>query len=192
MMESIKMLVVLTLIAGSCGLLLAFVHNETKQQIEEMVLKYVQGPAVQSVLKGSDNDSTILKDRQKIKIDNKEITVFIGKKEGKIWSIAYESAASGFGGDLGVMVGYDIVANKLTGIGITSHKETPGVGSRVTQEIFTKKFKGKPATANFKLKKDKGEIDALTGASVSSGAASTAVTKSVKLYEDIKKKVVSL
>jgi electron transport complex protein RnfG len=152
-----------------------------------MIMRYVQGPAVSSVLREADNGKDLINSLRQVTINGTELTVFIGMKDGGIWAIAYESEAEGFGGTMGVMTGYELQNDRLTGIGITTHKETPGIGSRTTEELFTKRFAGKPVNADFKLKQNGGEIDALTGASVSSGAVSAAVQKNVAVYPTIKK-----
>lgn len=45
------------------------------------------------------------------------MTVFPGKKDGRLVAVALEHFGKGFGGDVGVMVGYDVNRDTLTGIG---------------------------------------------------------------------------
>jgi len=187
MKEIIKMLVVLTVITGVCGFFLAGVRGFTKDRIQEQELTYVKGPAVEEVLAGSDND--LIKDRQEVEVDGEPVIVFIGKKDGNPWAVAYETGAAGFGGDIGVMIGVNLEDGALTGIGITTHKETPGVGSRVTHADFRAAFKGKPLGSPFKVADDGGEIDAISGATVSSKAVCTAVTGGAGMFERIKNDV---
>ena len=182
------MIVSLTLICGVCGFLLAGVHAMTKVRIEEQILKYVQMPAVKSVLATSDND--LLGDRRKISVDGSEMTVFTGKKGGTVWALAYETIVDGAQGKLGVIVGVDVSTDKLTGIGITTCAETPGIGDRIKEETFKNLFKERSITDNLGLKKDNGVIDAITGATYSSQATCDAVVKGVSLYKKIKAEVV--
>ena len=188
MKEIAKMLIVLTSICGICGLLLATVKDSTKVRIEEQELLNVKGPAVKKVLAGSSND--LIKDRKKLKIKDKEIVVFVGKKNDQVWAIAYEVAGKGFGGDISLMVGFDVVSDKLTGIGVTLHKETPGLGSRIAEDGFASIFKGKEMGSAFKIKGDGGEIDAITGATISSRGVCSAVTRGIEIYNEIKSQVV--
>jgi electron transport complex protein RnfG len=153
------------------------------------MLTYVQGPKVKIVLEGSDND--LVTDRRKILVNGEELLLFVGKKNDKPWSIAYETVGKGFGGDLKVMVGYDLDQDKLAGIQIISHKETPGIGARVTEDQFTQTFKGVDIGLNFALKSSGGDIDAISGASYSSRGVAEAIRKSIALYPDIKKKVLT-
>jgi electron transport complex protein RnfG len=186
--DYIKMVVVLTAIAAVCGFLLAAVKDFTAVRIQEQILVNVKGPAVNRVLETSTND--LIGDRREIEIDGKKYLVFVGKKDDKPWALSFESSGGGFGGDIGVMVGFDLASDRLTGIGIITHQETPGLGARIVEPSFTDRFKGKPLTTVFKVKKDNGEIDALSGATNSSRGVCEAVTKAITLYPAVKQKVV--
>jgi electron transport complex protein RnfG len=185
--QYIKMIVVLTGIATACGFLLSMVKQVTAVRIEEQILVNVKLPAVKTVLESSTND--LIRDRQTIKIDGQDYVVFIGIKDGKSWSVAFENKAPGFGGDIGVMVGFNLEKDVLTGIGILTHQETPGLGARISETAFTDNFKNKPITAVFKVKKENGEVDAVSGATNSSRGVCTAVQKCIAAYPAIKKKV---
>lgn len=187
MMQYVKMIVVLTGIATVCGFLLSAVKEFTAVRIEEQILVNVKLPAVRTVLESSTND--LVQDRQTIKIDEQEYVVFIGKKEGKPWAIAFENKGPGFGGDIGVMVGFDLQKDVLTGIGILTHQETPGMGARITETAFTDQFKNKSITAVYKVKKENGEVDAISGATNSSKGVCTAVQKCIALYPALKERV---
>lgn len=185
MKEAMQMIIVLSLICAICGMALSGFRDMTAERIEYQVLTNVQGPKVKLVLEGSDNN--LVTDRKKITIDGEEILLFVGKKGDKPWAIAYETVGNGFGGELKVMVGYRLDKDKLTGIQVISHKETPGVGSKVTEDQFTKGFKGVDINLKFLPKNDGGNIDAVSGASYSSRGVCEAIQKSVALYPRIKK-----
>ena len=88
-----------------------------------------------------------------------------------------------------MMVGYDLKKNDLTGIQVVSHKETPGVGSRVTEDQFTMNFKGLPVDVKFSGGPCPGDIDAISGASYSSAGVCEAVKNSVAIYPKVKEKI---
>ncbi len=187
MKEIIKMLVVLTVICLVCGLGLALVKDGTQEQIKQQVLLNVQGPAVNSVLKGSDND--LIKDSKEITVNDQKIVLFVGKKNGAPWAYAYEVFATGFGGDIGVIVGFDLKKDVLTGIGVTMCKETAGLGARIKESGFQEPFRNKKLKTNFKVKNDDGDIDAISGATISSRGVCTAIQKAIELSKDVKKKI---
>jgi electron transport complex protein RnfG len=161
----------------------------TAARIENQVLLNVEGPKVKLVLKGAENN--LLADRKKVDVNGKQFLVFIGKQNDKPWAIAYETLGTGFGGELKVMVGYDVHTNKLTGIQIISNQETPGVGSRVTQSQFTDRFQGLAIGTDFALKADGGAIDGISGATYSSRGVCEAIRKSIELYPQVKKEVLA-
>ncbi|MDE5682291.1 MAG: FMN-binding protein, partial [Mailhella sp.] len=66
--------------------------------------------------------------------------------------------------------------------------ETPGLGSRVSEESFTKQFKGKPYAVA--LKNQGGEIDAISGATVSSNGTVLAVNDAGNQYTMLKDEII--
>jgi electron transport complex protein RnfG len=185
MMEIIRMVVVLSVITGLSGFILSTIKVATEPIIEEQVLANVQGPALKQVLLQATNDP--IADRKPLVLPGSEqkVLVFPSLKDGKLQAVAIEGAGSGYGGDVNVIVGFDINADKVLGISVTTHKETPGLGSRVQENAFTKQFKSKdPAKAT--LKKDGGDIDAISGVTVSSGAVTDAVKQASGWYSALK------
>lgn len=184
MREIIKMIVVLSAICGLSGFCLSYLKQLTAPAIENQVLTYVQGPAIKQVLADTDNDP--IADRKKFTnpTTGKEINVFPAIKGGKLVAIALEDFGAGFGGDIGVIVGFNVENDTLAGIGVTTMKETPGLGTVVADARFTKQFKKQPM--NVDLKSKGGQIDALSGATISSTGVVTAVQNAAKVYQAIK------
>ncbi len=190
MRESVQMVLVLFAICTVCGAALSGIRKATAERIEYQVLMNVQGPKVKKVLEGSEND--LISDRVKLVVKGQELLLFIGKKDGRPWAIAYETTGRGFGGDIKLMVGYDLREDKLAGIEVVSHKETPGVGARVTEDQFKTQFKGREIDAKFFIKNEGGEVDAVSGATISSRGVCEAIRKSIALYPEVKKRVLEM
>lgn len=185
MMELLRMVVVLSVITGLSGFILSTIKVATDPIIEEQVLANVQGPALKEVLLQATNDP--IADRKPLSLPGTEqqVLVFPALKDGKLQAVAIEGAGQGYGGDVNVIVGFDVGADKVLGISVTTHKETPGLGSRVQENAFTKQFKAKdPAKAV--LKKDGGDIDAISGVTVSSVAVTDAVKQAAGWYAALK------
>ena len=85
-------------------------------------------------------------------------------------------APSGFGGNLNVMVGVDN-AGVCTGVSIISHAETSGLGANATKESFRDQFVGKSGTQA--VTQDGGEINAHTGATITSRAVTSGVNSAL-------------
>ena len=185
MREIIHMLVVLSLICAGSGAILVNLKQVTKDKIERQVLTYVQGPALLSVLENRDNDP--IAERAEVN----GVTVFPAKKDGRLVGVAIETAAPGYSGDVGVMVGFDVHTDTLLGIGITTQTETPGLGSRVMLPSFTGQFAGHDLDSMDLSTRD-GDIDGVSGATYSSTGAVNAVAKAIKIYEEIKPQLQSV
>lgn len=185
MMEILRMVVVLSVITGLSGFILSTIKVATDPIIEEQVLANVQGPALKQVLLHATNDPIV--DRKPLTLPGteQEVLVFPALKDGKLQAVAIEGAGQGYGGDVNVIVGFDVGADKVLGISVTTHKETPGLGSRIQENAFTKQFRSKePAKAT--LKKDGGDIDAISGVTVSSIAVTDAVKQAAGWYAALK------
>ncbi len=179
MREIISMIVVLSCICGISGLALSYLKISTATLIEEQVLTYVQAPALEQVFPESSNDP--LKDRQNFEIDGKQMAVFPVKQNGKLTGLAFETFSPGYGGDIGVLVGFNLENDRLAGIGITTMKETPGLGTRVADAKYTRQFTG-GHPAEVQLSASGGSIDAVSGATISSAATIDAVNKAADIY----------
>lgn len=187
MLAVIRMVVVLAAICGLSGFALSYLKITTAPRIEEQVLTYVQGPAILKVF--PDIDNSPIAERRKFELpDGRKVTVFPGRKAGKLVGVAIEDFGKGFGGEVGVMVGFDVNRDTLTGIGVTTMKETPGLGTRIADPGFTAQFPGKPA--DVRLKAQGGDIDAVSGATISSNGAITALGNAARVYAALKPEIV--
>ena len=188
MREMIQMVVILTILSCVSGGLLASIRNGTQEKIEYQQLKFVKGPAIRSILEGSSNDP--ITDRFKITDGDSERSFYVGVFEGKASAVAFETSGKGYGGDIGVMIGVDLDNDKIIGVGVTTHSETPGLGSRAkTDPSFTAQFKEQPLEGTFQVTTDGGKVDALSGATLTSRGVSNALTDAAKLYATLKPKI---
>ncbi|MBO4220521.1 MAG: FMN-binding protein [Clostridia bacterium] len=92
---------------------------------------------------------------------------------------AVGTTANGFGGKIEMLVGIEN-GGKIRGVKIISLSETPNVGSRVDDEEYLSGYKGKSGI--LKLKED---IDAISGASISSRAVLAGVNSVMQLGLDV-------
>lgn len=188
MREMIKMVVVLTVISLLSGGLLAALREATQERIENQVLEYVKGPAIREIFSKVTNDPVA--NRFQITDGKVPHTFFVGVIDGEPRGVALESSGKGYGGAVGLMVGIDVKENKILGVGVTTHSETPGLGARAkTDPAFTGQFKGIPAAGAVKVTQDGGAINALSGATISSRAVASGVTDAIALYEKFKPQI---
>ncbi len=182
MRDMIKMVVVLTVLSAFSGGLLAAIRNGTKERIENQQLQLVKGPVIHEIMANASNDPVA--DRFKLTDGDTERTFFVGKFDGKANTVAFETFGKGYGGDVGLMVCVNTDSNKIIGVGVTTHSETPGLGARAkTDPNFAAQFKGQPLTAPFAVSGDGGKINALSGATITSRAVCAAASAAEKVYQ---------
>jgi Na+-translocating ferredoxin:NAD+ oxidoreductase subunit G len=187
--EMIKMVVVLTFLSVISGGALAYVQKSTTTSIEDNKLQFIKGPAIKSILSGTSNNP--ISDRFTIEQGEKQDIFFVGKYDGNLKAVAFESSGKGFGGDVGIVVGVDLDTDKIMGVSVTTHSETPGVGARAkTDPTFVSQFKGQAFQDTFKVKADGGQVDAIGGATITSRAVSAALTDASKLYHELKPQII--
>jgi len=138
------------------------------------------------------------------KINDKASPYYIAKnKNNKVIGYAITDEANGYAGPIKVMIGVDPLF-KIIGTRVLYQNETPGLGDKIVEVISNKtwgtvikgnsseetnlkphfqvQFEGKQTPV--KLKQDGGEIEAITGATISSRAFVTAINNGVgKLKE---------
>lgn len=190
MREMVKMVLVLTILSFLSGGLLAYINEGTKEKIANQILEFVKGPAVRKILKDATNDP--IADRFEIKDGDITRSFFVGIIDGKPRAVAFETIGKGgYGGDVGLMVGIDVDDDKLIGVGVTTHSETPGMGARAeTDPNFVAQFQGLPVKGPKKVTQDGGTINALSGATFTSRAVSLATTEAGQIYERLKPQLV--
>jgi electron transport complex protein RnfG len=185
MREMIKMLIVLTVLATMSGGLLAAIRDNTKDRIENQVLEFVKGPAIRSILEGASNDP--IKDRFQLKVGETEHTFFVGVIDGEPSAVTFETSGKGYGGDVGLMVGIDVKNNQIKGVGVTTHAETPGMGAKAkTDPSFVAQFRALPLGQPVNVTGDGGSINAISGATITSRAVTSATNDALKIYDEIK------
>ncbi len=189
MREMLSMIVVLTVLASVSGGLLAAVKSGTELRIEEQVLKFQKAPAIESLFSDVTNDP--LKERFNLETGETTIQIFPGKMPDGSMAVAFETLGKGgYGGDIGLMVAIDMDKDQLVGARVTTHAETPGLGSRAKDDLtFVSQFNDKSLDTNLALKADNGTISAISGATVTSRAITRAAIEAQTLYNDLKPEI---
>ena len=123
---------------------------------------------------------------QTIEVNSLPIVAHTATVADKAVGYAVESISkNGFGGTVRLMVGFD-TAGKIININVLEQKETPGLGTKMTDEgnVLLASFKDKNASEiNMTVKKDGGDVDALTAATISSRAYAEAVAVAYEAFK---------
>jgi electron transport complex protein RnfG len=180
-----RLVAVLSGICAAAGFALAGVYEMTKEPIAyQKKLEVIR--SLEAVLPGLGTDpESFYLDMQRE--DGSPVRVFRAKGEAgdNVAGAAFQVIApDGYSGNIYIMMGV-LPDEKLGGIVILSHAETPGLGSPIAEESWNGTFKGRSLdNTNFKVKKDGGDIDQLTGATISPRAVSGAVEKGLIWFRE--------
>ena len=97
------------------------------------------------------------------------------------------TSQNGYGADLQIAVGIS-KDGTLAGFSVISNNETPGFGANCTNPEFTSQFKGKSAEGMLTFTKDgnasESEIDAISGATITTNAVTEAVNGAIVFYQE--------
>lgn len=183
MKNSLKGIITLCLIAAVCGGILGLTYDATKDTIAAIEKK--ESLQLDVILPGLNAD------------EPKEMNVKL-EENGPI-SSAYEVYSKG------ELVGHAIISNaqgmghlkmtvgitkdgKIGGLKIVSHAETPGIGDIVEKESFMGRYKEKSVDKELKIVKTtpsaENEVEAVTGATITSTGVTKAVNEAIKFYKE--------
>ena len=172
-----NMLIALMVITIVSGGVLGYVYGLTKPTIDKVEAdKNLK--AINEVLK---TDVEIVKTETQVIGDLTYNLAYSG--DNQFIGAAIKTSSDGFGGKIELMVGMlnNGVINKIS---ILSQTETPGLGANMVNDKFKGQFDGKdPKIFTLKVKKDGGDVDAITAATISSRAVSEAIQKAVDGFE---------
>ncbi len=182
------MVLVLVLTALVMSGILALVNHITEGPISEQKEKSLTD-GIKTVMGGGEleimSNDTISRDMDGDQKDDVFI-VHRASSGGKELGAAVERKTQGFGGDLKVLVGFDN-EGAILGYTILETTETPGLGAKA-DTWFQKGEKGDIIGKNpeqlLKVKKDDGEVDAITASTITSRAFLKAVNQAYMAFTD--------
>ena len=119
----------------------------------------------------------------KVDVDSNEYVCYLGKdSDGKTVGYAVTTQDKSYGGAIEIMTGFD-ADGKITGIEILKIDDTPGLGMNAKKDNFKNEFKGKSGELTVsKSATDENEIQALTGATITSKAVTRCVNLATQIF----------
>ena len=164
--------IVLTVICLAAALALAFTYNGTKDRIAQQ--EEAKTVAVrQTLLPAAASFEAV---------DGSEVYRGVDANGAAVGYVTVNTV-KGFGGDVEISVAVD-PEGVIQGISVggANFKETAGLGAKSKEPAFTEQFAGK--TAPVALKKNGGEIDAITAATITSSAVVRGVNDAVTMLAE--------
>ncbi|HEY5470462.1 MAG TPA: RnfABCDGE type electron transport complex subunit G [Bacteroidales bacterium] len=171
-----NMVLSLTLISLGAAACLGFVYQMTKVPIELSVLNKKLSAIKLVVPEFTNNPNDEMYRLATGEGDSLEI--YPAKKDGEIVGYAVNTYTNkGFSGNINLMAGFR-PDGTIINISVLEQKETPGLGTKMTEPKFKDQFNGKNPSGFFlKVKKDGGQVDAITAATISSRAFCDAIQR---------------
>ena len=177
-----NLILVMSLISAVSALALAYTYSVTKEPRAMVEVKKTVA-ALESVLPAFDNNPAEEKYPHP-EAQYAEMEFFPAAKGGQRvgWAVKTYSD-NGFDSRIWIMVGFD-AEKKIYGTQVLAQTETPGLGTKMTADKFRDQFKGKdPVQFQLKVKKDGGQVDALTAATITSRAFCDALDRAFRALE---------
>ncbi|MDS4022547.1 MAG: electron transport complex subunit RsxG [Candidatus Competibacter sp.] len=169
------------------GILLAVTNRLTAGDIAARALEDRRA-SLSQVIPDPIHDNNPVTDTHTLKdAEGKPLTVYRARVRGKVTGVAYEIHGPGYAGQIRLMLGVG-ADGRVLGVSVLAHKETPGLGDKIEArksdwiQRFTGLTLGHPPLEKWKVKKDGGEFDQFTGATITPRAVVGAVRDGLELF----------
>ncbi|WP_299013635.1 electron transport complex subunit RsxG [uncultured Photobacterium sp.] len=182
---------VLAIFALLATSLVSVTHLLTEDRIQEQQQKELL-KVLNQVIPADSHDNEIYKSCTLVTSEQylgtpEAMPAYLAEKEGKVSGVAIEAIApDGYNGAIKLIVGLN-TDGVVTGVRILNHNETPGLGDKIDTRItdwiysFTGKKLNDEKDTSWAVRKDGGDFDQFTGATITPRAVVGAV-KNVSLY----------
>jgi electron transport complex protein RnfG len=183
--SSLRMVATLGAAGALAGLLIVMVFTVTLAPIEAHKAEVLRR-AVSGVLNNPVRYETLYATAQSV-FEVPPATgaekIYVGlNAHGQITGVAIKAGAAGFQDVITLIYGFDPSTGQLLGMKVLESRETPGLGDKIEKdEVFAAQFKGAapPLVATKRATGALGEIDAISGATISSRAVVRIINRSL-------------
>jgi Na+-translocating ferredoxin:NAD+ oxidoreductase subunit G len=176
------------------GLLLALTHQLTQEDIAARAMEDRQN-SLAAVIPDAIHDNNPVVDTIVLKVANGEgLTVYRAKKGDQVTGVAYEISGIGYAGPVKLMLGV-AADGRVLGVRALAHKETPGLGDKIEIkkgdwiERFTGLSLGHPPIEKWKVKKDGGQFDQFSGATITPRGVVGAIREGLVFFDTHKQQM---
>ncbi len=189
MKEIVKLGALLLVVCAISASLLGFANEMTKDKIVEQ-REYQSQQSRIAVLPEADRFEAIdqAKFEEIVSANERVLEVFTGFSGDTVVGYVVKTAPNGFSGAVEVITGIDM-DGRLSGVRIGSHAETPGLGANATLPDFYTQYEGLDSSREVKTVKippGDNEIQAISGATITSKAVTEGVTFASEVFNKLK------
>ena len=180
--DIIKPVAVLLAICIIIPLALSLTNRITKDKIAELDEKNSR-ETMANLIKADSFTEEEFKDGEN------DFTYNLALKDGEIIGYIFKTAEKGYGGDVSVMTAVNVDGTVKSVAVLDVSNETPGLGQNAAKESFYSQYEGK--TSGISLLKNgadsaKNEVNAVTGATITSTAVNKAVNQALEQFKCVK------
>ena len=157
---------------------LSIVYSFTKEPIEKQKRK-TQETAMKEVLP----QASEYRDMQAEKTGS-IVAVYGGYANGDLVGFVVELSPEGYSGKIDLMVGISAIEEKITGMRVLRHSETPGLGANAVKEDFYRRYDNRALVSLGVVRASPGEndIQAITSSTITTRAITGAVNEAIEWY----------
>lgn len=185
--------ITLAAIAAICTSLVALTYHYTAERIaanDKALLEQSLAPALSDLFfdSGVSESRLVVAPPHELPGDDEALIYRIYAQGEPVAVLFVVTARDGFAGPIRILLGVDM-QGVITGIRILKHKETPGLGDKIEarRSDWVHQFAGRsiedPVVTDWAIRRDGGQFDQLTGASVTPRAVVKAMRDTLIYFE---------
>jgi electron transport complex protein RnfG len=183
--------IILGLFCLGFGLILASTDRVTSQPIAQRALEDKQNSLAQ-VIPDALHDNNLVQDTLTVTTpEGKQVIVYRARRAGQVTGVAFPIEGSGYAGEIRLMLAVD-TQGRILGVRALAHKETPGLGDKIEVAKsdwitrFTGQSLGAPPVEKWKVKKDGGQFDQFSGATITPRGVVKAIREGLAFFAENK------
>ena len=160
----------------------SIVYNQTFEPIERQTRR-TQEAAMRAVLPQADDFRELAAEAS-----GSIAAVFEGSSGGQLIGYVVALSPVGYSGNIDLMVGISARDEKISGMRILRHSETPGLGALAARESFYRRFDDRPLVPLAVVRTSPGEheISAITSSTITTRAITDAVNEAINWFETVR------
>ena len=182
------------LLAITCGLaafLLVATETVTRPLINQRLAED-QRMLLTQVLSNAPFTNDVFAERSEVLFNGKTYQVYPVRNNRGVFAHVIKGREEGYSGEITFLVGVDL-SGLITGVRVVSHSETPGLGDKIelakSPWVLSFNHHSLANTAIWKVKKDGGEFDQFSGATITPRSVVRGVYNALEAMENLSKKV---
>jgi electron transport complex protein RnfG len=183
----------LAVVAAVSTTMLAGIYSLTRDDIAEQQRRVVL-EQLEQIIPAGEFDNELHEDLIRIRHSvhfpgDQEVVVFRARRENRPVAVVMQLIAKdGYNGDIGLLVGIRY-SGRISGVRVTKHRETPGLGDdiEIRRSDWIKSFDDRslndPAVQQWAVRRDRGDFDQFTGATITPRAVVRAVRSALEYFD---------